>query len=166
MKRFLLALFGTVGGLVALLSFKTQSPVATAGPLPEQALGNSTTTAPAGSSTSSADPPTSTSPKSASTSAPPTTTTRQIAGSAITTRYGVVQVKVTVSGSKITNVGFVQLTAFDSQSEQINSYAAPQLLQETLSAQSSNIDSVSGATYTSDGYRQSLQSALDQAGIR
>jgi uncharacterized protein with FMN-binding domain len=169
MKRFLLALFGTVGGLVALLSFKTQSPVATAGPLPEQALGNSTTTAPAGSSTSStssADPPASTSPKSASTSATPTTTTRQIAGSAITTRYGVVQVKVTVSGSKITNVGFVQLTAFDSQSEQINSYAAPQLLQETLSAQSSNIDSVSGATYTSDGYRQSLQSALDQAGIR
>jgi uncharacterized protein with FMN-binding domain len=166
MKRFLLALFGTVGGLVALLSFKTQSPVATAGPLPEQALGNSTTTAPAGSSTSSADPPASTSPKPASTSAPPTTTTRQIAGSAITTRYGVVQVKVTVSGSKITNVGFVQLTAFDSQSEQINSYAAPQLLQETLSAQSSNIDSVSGATYTSDGYRQSLQSALDQAGIR
>ena len=81
------------------------------------------------------------------------------------TRYGIVQVKITVSGKRITNVGFAQLTAFDGRSQQINSQAAPILLQETLSAQSAHIDSVSGATYTSDGYVQSLQSALDKAGI-
>jgi uncharacterized protein with FMN-binding domain len=63
-------------------------------------------------------------------------------------------------------VGFVQLTAFDGRSQQINSQAAPYLLQETLSAQSAHIDAISGATYTSAGYVQSLQSALDQAGIR
>ncbi len=71
-----------------------------------------------------------------------------------------------MAGSKITNVSFVQLTAFDGRSQQINSDAAPILLQETLSAQSAKIDTVSGATYTSDGYEQSLQSALDQAGIQ
>ena len=71
-----------------------------------------------------------------------------------------------LSGNKIKNVSFLQLTAYDPRSEAINSAAAPILLQQTLAAQSSQIDGVSGATYTSEGYVQSLQSALDQAGIR
>jgi len=71
-----------------------------------------------------------------------------------------------VTGSKIADVSYVQLTAYDGRSQQINSYAAPILLQETLSTQSANIDTVSGATYTSEGYIQSLQSALDKAGIK
>jgi uncharacterized protein with FMN-binding domain len=75
-------------------------------------------------------------------------------------------VAVTVSGTHVAAANFVQLTAFDGRSQQINSEAAPILLQETLTAQSAHIDTVSGATYTSDGYVQSLQSALDQAGIR
>jgi uncharacterized protein with FMN-binding domain len=77
-----------------------------------------------------------------------------------------VQVKLTVSGTKITNVSFTQLTAYDGRSQEINSQAAPILLQETLTAQSAQIDTVSGASYTTDGYVQSLQSALDQAGIK
>lgn len=59
-----------------------------------------------------------------------------------------------------------QLTAFDGHSAQINSFAAPILLSETIKAQGANIDTVSGATYTSDGYIQSLQQALDQAAKR
>ena len=165
MKRFLLALVGTVGGLAALLSFKTQSPVAQAGALPDQALGSSGSDSSSHPSTSSANPPASTSTK-ATQKHSPSATTQRYTGDAVTTRYGVVQVKVTVSGSKITDVGFVQLTAFDGRSQQINSYAAPQLLKETLSAQSAHVDTISGATYTSDGYLQSLQSALDQAGIK
>jgi uncharacterized protein with FMN-binding domain len=106
---------------------------------------------------------TSAAPSSPSTGA---ATTKTLAGDAIDTRYGIVQVQVTVRGTQIQNVKFLQLTAFDDRSQQINSDAAPILLQETLSAQSAQIDSVSGATYTSDGYVQSLQSALDQAGIR
>jgi uncharacterized protein with FMN-binding domain len=78
----------------------------------------------------------------------------------------VVQVQVVVSGSKIKNVSFLQLTAYDPRSHEINSAAGPILLQQTLAAQSSQIDGVSGATYTSEGYVQSLQSALDKAGIR
>jgi uncharacterized protein with FMN-binding domain len=94
-----------------------------------------------------------------------TSTSRDYIGEAVQTQYGVVQVKITVSGMKIMNVAFVQLTAYDGQSEQINSYAAPTLLQETLRAQNANINSVSGASYTSAGYAQSLQSAIDRAGI-
>ena len=71
-----------------------------------------------------------------------------------------------MSASEITNVSFVQLTAFDGRSQRINSDAAPTLLQQTLSAQSARIDGVSGATYTSQGYEQSLQNALDQAGLK
>lgn len=82
------------------------------------------------------------------------------------TQYGIVQVKVTVTGKRIANVSFLQLTAYDGRSQQINNDAAPVLLQETLSAQNAHIDAVSGASYTSDGYTQSLQSALDQAGIQ
>jgi uncharacterized protein with FMN-binding domain len=89
-----------------------------------------------------------------------------VAGDAIDTRYGVVQVQVTLTGNHIDNVSFLQLTAFDGRSQEINSAAAPILLQETLSAQSAQIDNVSGASYTTDGYVQSLQSALDKAGVK
>ena len=82
------------------------------------------------------------------------------------TQYGVVQVAVTITGRHIDSVKFLQLTAFDQHSQDINSQAAPILLQETMSAQSGKVDTISGATYTSEGYLQSLQSALDQAGIR
>jgi uncharacterized protein with FMN-binding domain len=62
-------------------------------------------------------------------------------------------VKITVAGKKLTNVAFVQLTAFDGRSQQINSGAAPILLQETMRAQSANIDSVSGASYKATSSR-------------
>jgi uncharacterized protein with FMN-binding domain len=84
----------------------------------------------------------------------------------VQTQYGVVQVAVTTSAGQITKVSLVQLTAFDPHSAQINAQAAPILVQETMSAQSAHIDSVSGATYTSAGYLQSLQSALDRAGLK
>jgi uncharacterized protein with FMN-binding domain len=171
MKRLILTVTGTIAGLVALLSFKTQThPLANAGALPAASLGGqsgttngSSAASPTGSSGSSSNELPSRGPASGSSSSAPQSS-RTYLGSAITTRYGIVQVKVTVKGRTITNVSFAQLTAFDGRSQQINSDAAPQLLQETLSAQSANIDTVSGASYTSDGYRQSLQSALDKAG--
>ena len=160
MKRILLAFFGTSLGLAALLSFKSHGhPVGAGAALPSASL--------PGASSSSSSPPRA----SQSTSAPPNPSSsaasrRTIVGDAIQTQYGVVQIKATVSGNKIADVSYVQLTAYDGRSQQINSYAAPILLQETLSTQSANIDTVSGATYTSEGYIQSLQSALDKAGIK
>jgi uncharacterized protein with FMN-binding domain len=176
-KRVLLSITGTVIGVVALLSFKSSSPVSSAGGLPTASLpgtsssSTATSTTPSATATSSAAPPDPSSGASSPTAtrssatAKASATARSYVGSSITTRYGIVQVKVTVVGSKITDVGFAQLTAFDGRSQRINSQAAPILLQETLQAQSARIDSVSGASYTSQGYVQSLQSALDQAGI-
>lgn len=162
MKRVLLATLGTVAGLVALLDFKSHGhPLAAVGGLPSATA--SSPAAPSSSSSSSAP-----NPGSSGTSAPPhpTTTAKRYLGAAIETRYGIVQVAVTVTGRHIDSANFVRLDAFDGHSQEINSAAAPILLQETLSSQSANIDTVSGATYTSDGYLQSLQSALDQAGIK
>lgn len=160
MKRVLLSITGTALGLVALLSFKSSGhPVVASGPLPSAALpGASSTSAPRASTTGARPRPGS----PASTSA----ASRTVAGPAVQTQYGVVQVQLTVAGTKITSVSFLQLTANDGRSQQINSNAAPILLQETLAAQSANIDTVSGASYTSAGYVESLQSGLDKAGIR
>ena len=84
-------------------------------------------------------------------------------GSSTTTRFGPVQVQITVSGGQITAAQAVDYPNENPRDQQINQYAIPRLVSETLSAQSANIDMVSGATYTSDGYIQSLQSAIDQA---
>jgi uncharacterized protein with FMN-binding domain len=74
------------------------------------------------------------------------------------------QVEITLTGQRITKVTVVQQTDDGAESQQIDSFAIPELTSETLDAQSAKIDSVSGATWTSSGYIQSLQSALDQAG--
>jgi uncharacterized protein with FMN-binding domain len=166
MKRVVLSIAGTVIGLVALLDFKTHGhPIA--GALPAAGLpgASSSTSVSAPQSTGTSAPP---QPGGASSSAKSTAAaaTKTLTGSAVETQYGIVQVQVTVSGSRITNVRFLQLTAYDQRSADINGQAAPILLQETLSAQSSQIDTVSGASYTSDGYVQSLQSALDQVGLK
>lgn len=75
------------------------------------------------------------------------------------------QVQITVSGTKITDVTVPQYPNGNGRDQEINSHALPQLTQETIDAQSGDIAMVSGATVTSDGYLQSLQSALDQAGL-
>ena len=89
----------------------------------------------------------------------------QVTGDTAQTPYGPVQVQVSVSGSTITDVAVLQYPDHDGHSVQINQFALPQLVNETLDAQGSGISMVSGATYTSQGYLQSLQSALDQAGL-
>ncbi|MGW3107321.1 FMN-binding protein, partial [Streptomyces sp. NPDC001100] len=94
-----------------------------------------------------------------------TTGTKTVTGDTVQTRWGPVQVKITVKNGKITDVTAVQYPSDNPRDQEINSYALPQLKSEALAAQSASIDTVSGATYTSDGYRQSLQSALDSAGL-
>ncbi|GEP40342.1 hypothetical protein NPS01_40050 [Nocardioides psychrotolerans] len=82
-------------------------------------------------------------------------------GPVINTRYGPVQVEVVVAGGRITDVTALQLPT-GGQSGQIADYSSPLLRREAIAAQSAGIHSVSGATYTSQGYASSLQSALDQ----
>lgn len=86
-------------------------------------------------------------------------------GTSASTRFGQVQVQVTISGGSIADVTAVHLTDADGRSVQISNRAAPVLRQEVLAAQSATVQIVSGATYTSEAYLSSLQSALDQAGF-
>ena len=125
------------------------------------ASGSTTSTAPATSTPSATATPS----PSATASAPAASAasaTKTVTGTAVDTRYGPVQVKVTFSGTTITAVDTVQYPSESGRDVEINSQALPILQQETLSKQSAQIDTVSGATYTSEGYIQSLQSAIDQ----
>jgi len=102
---------------------------------------------------------------SAATTATPAAGSSTATGSVAQTRWGPVQVRLTLANGKITAVDVVQYPDGNGRDQEINADALPVLVQETISAQSANIDMVSGATVTSDGYVQSLQSALDQAGL-
>ena len=95
--------------------------------------------------------------------AAPAPVSGSVLGGAASTPYGVVQVKVSYSGTKITAVRAVRLTDSSQYSVSLSADAAPTLRQEALAAQSAQIDVVSGATYTSEGYIASLQSAIDAA---
>ena len=86
-------------------------------------------------------------------------------GSSVSTQFGSVQVQVVVANGKITDVKALHLTDDGGRSVQISNRAAPILRSEVLSSQSAHVSTVGGATYTSDAYLSSLQSALDQAGI-
>jgi len=145
MRRFLIALTGTIAGLAALLSFKSMS--STAG----------TTSASAAGTTSTATSPATT--KTGSTG----TTGKVFKGAVEESPYGPTQVEATLDGKKIVDVTVLQHTDDGTMSQQIDSNALPQLAKEALSAQSAKIDAVTGASYTSAGYIKSLQSALDEA---
>lgn len=91
------------------------------------------------------------------------TTSGTYDGAAVQTRFGTVQVRVTIQNSRITEVTALQLTDAERKSAQISSRAAPVLRSEVLQAQSANVQTVGGATVTSDAYLTSLQAALDAA---
>ena len=86
-------------------------------------------------------------------------------GPLVQTRWGPVQVKVTTTGGKLTDVTVVQYPYNNPKDQEINDYAIPVLVKEAIDAQSADIDMVSGATVTSVGYQSSLQSALDEVGL-
>lgn len=117
-------------------------------------------------STGSASVDPSPSPSSTSTDGAGTTTkdTVTVVGASEQTRYGPVQVSVTFTKGKITDVQALQTPSDHRESVMINAQAVPVLAQEVIAAQSAQIDTVSGATYTSEAYAQSVQSAIDQQG--
>lgn len=164
-----MAIAATALGLVLLFSFKTpDGPAAASGPI---AVSRAT---PAPITTSGSATPRSTqqggiggtSPSAAGSSptgAPPAANgTQQVDGDVVSTRFGDVQVRIIEMAGKITDVQPLQLPFDRRRSDEISKYSAPILHDEALQAQSARIDTVSGATYTSDGYRTSLQSALDR----
>ncbi|MEV6795614.1 FMN-binding protein [Streptomyces sp. NPDC051320] len=153
MRRAVIASAGFSALVVALLSLKPHqlpalaaaSPRSTAGSAPHATTGSSphaTASAQAGAGSG----------------------TGTFTGDAVDTQYGPVQVAVTLAKGKLTAVKVLQVPDRGGRDQEIASYSVPRLTQEALGAQSAHIDSVSGASYTSQGYIQSLQSALDKAG--
>ncbi|MEU2421702.1 FMN-binding protein [Streptomyces sp. NPDC007851] len=158
LRRVVLASAATVSGMVMLLALKPHTA-------PTVITGSA---APAPSASASASPGASSGSGGSSGSGKSgsgSTGTRTVTGDTVQTRWGPVQVRVTIKNGRITDVTAVQYPTENPRDQQINSYAVPQLRSEALAAQSASIDTVSGATYTSEGYQQSLQSALDSAGL-
>ncbi len=157
MRRAVPAVVITMIGLGALATFKSSPSIATKHAAGAISPGRATTPA-------TGPPPRGTGVPA--TGAGPTTTggaTRTVDGDAVDNQYGTVQVRVTLLGNRITGVTALQMPFDRERSAYISQQAGPYLQQETLQAQSAQIDIVSGATYTSDSYAQSLQSALDKA---
>ncbi len=154
MRRILIAIGTTLTGLVLLFSFPTSlNRIASAtavGAAAGTTATTGTTTADAASAKAAAD---------AAAAAAPVT----YDGAVVSTRYGNVQVRITVSGGAVSAAEAIAYPSNDGQSRQISNYAVPVLNQSASAAKSANISMVSGATYTSTGYITSLQSALDQA---
>lgn len=171
MKRAPIVLTGTACGLVAVIAYHSAVPQASALTSGTSAStgastlnvggGTSTTAANSGTKSSNASSSATTTEKTATT-ATSAQTTRSAIGSDVQFQYGDMEVKVTMTGSKITDVSVVKADVYDQHSEEINQYAIPQLRTEALKAQSASIDGVSGASYTSAAYEQSLQSAIDK----
>ena len=144
MRRSPLVLAGTLAGTAAVLGFQahTATPAATS---PTTAAATATPSGASGSSSSGAS--------------------GTATGVAVDTRYGSAQVRVTVEDGKIAKIEALQLQGNEPRSVEISSSAEPILREEALAAQSAQIDVVSGATFTSESYAQSLQSALDKLGF-
>jgi len=133
-----------------------------------------TSAAPSTTSTSSASPSASAAATDSTTAttttpAPEETTTAAVSGTfdgaSVETRFGSYQVEITVEAGTITDVSMLQTGATDRESLQISGSALPQLISAVLQQQTFNVDYVSGASYTSQGFEASVQDAMTQAGL-
>jgi uncharacterized protein with FMN-binding domain len=154
MRRIALVGMSTLSGLVMVFSYHTST--------------NSSAAVAATGSTSSGTTPSGTTTAGATSSGGTTTSggsssSGTYTGDAVQTQWGIVQVQITVENGRITKSEAVQYPNTNHKDQEINAYAVPQLNSEVVAQQSASIDSVSGATVTSNGYTISLQSALDQA---
>lgn len=167
MKRIVYAVLATVAGLVLLFSYRTSldvvAPTAPGGAAPAGTIGGNSGGSSGGSSGSSSGGSSSSGSSGSGGSASSSLKDGTYTGQSTDTRWGPVQVQITVSGGRITAADAVDYPQSTPRDQEINQYAIPQLVSETLQAQSAQIDMVSGATYTSQGYTTSLQSAIDQA---
>jgi len=163
-RKIVVALMGTVSGLIMLFSYHTSLGGGGTVALAPIGTGTSTTTGSSGATTDGSGSGSSSSPGSGGSGSSGSGTTT-VTGDTAQTQWGPVQVQITVSSGTITDVTAVQYPSGNGRDQEINSYALPVLAQEAVAAQSAHIDHVSGATVTSDGYVQSLQSALDKANL-
>ncbi len=150
MRRSPIVVVATLAGVAGVLSYPTKKPQTIVSS--PAASGSSTTTVPAGTGATKG--------AGASTTTAPAGGTHSATGKAVQFGYGQLAVKVTVSGKKITDVSVASLSTIDSYSQQIAQQVLPMLRHEVLSAQTARIQLISGASYTTEAYAQSVQAAL------
>ena len=165
MRRVILAVTGTIAGLVALLSFKSHVPSAPVAATAGGSGGTSASSSSASSSSSAGGGQTEVVPGafpqgSIAKNLPAGETA--VDGKVASTAYGPVQIQLIEKNSKIVKVAVLVQPTNTLHDVQIGEFAFPKLISETLATQNGKIDAVSGATYTSAGYIKSLQSALDK----
>ncbi|GGJ79490.1 hypothetical protein GCM10011583_08830 [Streptomyces camponoticapitis] len=182
LRRVMLGAAATTAGIVLLLALKQPggSSVAGVAAPPAGGVGASVPVAGAGAPVDEvpppdgapvdAAPPGEAPPAGAPADEPPPAADaapdrRTVLGDAVDTQYGPVQVQLTLSGGRIVKAEARQAPDSDAQSKSVSANAVPKLNQAAITAQSAGIDAVSGASYTSKGYQDSLQSALDKAGV-
>jgi uncharacterized protein with FMN-binding domain len=162
MRRTPVVVTATVAGLAGVLAFHTSPSHLSLGTLPASSGGSPSaphTTAPSTASQGGSSSP----PKRGSTAA----ATRTADGPAVNYNFGVLSVSVTVRGTRIVRVGIASIDDGGlSRSQYIDQQAIPLLEQEAMQSQSANIQGVSGASYTSAGFQQSLQAALHTLGFQ
>jgi uncharacterized protein with FMN-binding domain len=155
LRRSPIVLAATIAGTAGVLAFHPHAPAVQAAPA---------TTSPSSKSSGTPSPGGGSSASGSTGSS--TTLSGTAAGDAVATQYGDAQVRVTVKDGAIVTIEALQLQGNDPRSFQISSSAEPILQQEALTKQSADVDAVSGATFTSASYTQSLQSALDKLGFK
>jgi uncharacterized protein with FMN-binding domain len=166
MKRAVIVTGATVVGVAWLLSYKITpqhlGPVANVPPTPNS---SNTSPTPSASPLATPSPPPTplATPSPSPTPSAPAAVNGTFTGSDFPNRFGDVVVRVVITNGRITDVQAVQLPTDRAESAYISQQAGPLLRQEALQAQSANIDIIGGATYTSQSYAQSLESALQQA---
>lgn len=151
-RRIIILITGTIAGVVAVVSYHPPQLGAVS------AVGNAAPLTSTPAATSTAKPATPTKPGTA-------TGTSTVAGNTAQTQWGPVQVEITLTAGTITSVRALQFPNGDRRSQSISQQAIPYLIQQTLTTRSANVVGVSGASYTSDGWRRSLASARLKAGI-
>jgi uncharacterized protein with FMN-binding domain len=166
MRRIVMAVMGTISGLALLFSYHTSTNQAGAA-----AAGATSASGGTGSGTGSGEPGTTSDSSSGSGSSSDSSAgsssgsavSGTFTGDSVQTRWGPVQVEITVQDGKVTGSRAVVYPQENHKDEEINGYALPILDEAAVQAQSANLDNISGATVTTQGYIQSLQSAIDQA---
>jgi uncharacterized protein with FMN-binding domain len=169
MRRIVMWFLSTVTAVVLLFGYHTSTSGPSSASTAVVASGadgvSGTLSDSASGTTGSGSTGSSGSSSSGSSSSSSSSSAKTVSGDTVDTRWGPVQVEITVANGTITKVNVPVYPNNNPKDQEINSYALPTLVQETLDAQGADIDMVSGATVTSDGYLQSLQSALDGAGL-
>ena len=174
MRRITTWLLSTISALVLLFSYHTSTSPGAATSIVASGTGTDTgstsgatpqTGSGSGDSASSGSGSGASSDSGSSGGSGSSSAAKTYSGDAVSTRFGNVQVEITVENGRITDSTVLQVPWNDHKDQEINSHAVPILNQEAVDQQSADIDMVSGATYTSQGYIQSLQSAIDQANL-